>query len=620
MRKLFLPVLAVACTIGDVKAQDDRNIVIRNATEEYSFVKGNAANPVRIREKINTVYLCNDYRTDIQVADFFNDQTEINDVDIRVNGSKAKYIPIKKEYYSEEGIFFSDTKVCYFTLPFEKKGSTSEVTLEKTIQDPRYFTSIYFTEPYEVRQKDVVLTIPSWMKAEVKEYNFEGYTITKKLDKKSDADVYTYTISNARPYRSEKNAPGPTFLAPHLLVLSKYAEPDGTRITYFSTLDDQYKWYRDLVKQIGNDQAAIKEKAIEITKGQKTEMDKVKALFLWVQDNVRYIAFEDGLAGFRPEKAQEVLRKKYGDCKGMGNLMAEMLRAIGLDGRKCWLGTNHIAHDYSTPSLGVDNHMISAWIYQGKTYFLDPTEKYIGFGETAERIQGRQVLIENGDSYLLQKIPLSNELQNTSREKRTLTISGTNLVGHVEQTWKGESKEWLLSGFHQIKKDRQEDVLKQYLSEGNANYQISNIKMSDLSDYNSDLKIEYDLVFRDAVTAFDKELYLDIDNRKDFSQFRFDTLKRRLPYVFPFKSHIIFDTEIVLPANAKTGALPAPVKVDQPMYQFEGSWSNNGNRLVYHREMQLRKTLLPLSQFASWNHDISKLDEFYSNTITLSLQ
>jgi hypothetical protein len=44
-----------------------------------------------------------------------------------------------------------------------------------------------------------------------------------------------------------------------------------------------------------------------------------------------------------------VLQKKYGDCKGMGNLTAEMLKAIGLNGRICWLGTNHIAYDYSTP-------------------------------------------------------------------------------------------------------------------------------------------------------------------------------------------------------------------------------------------------------------------------------
>ncbi|MEI9945443.1 MAG: hypothetical protein WDN26_14655 [Chitinophagaceae bacterium] len=41
----------------------------------------------------------------------------------------------------------------------------------------------------------------------------------------------------------------------------------------------------------------------------------------------------------------------------------------------------------------------------GKKYFLDATETNIGFDEYAERIQGRQVLIENGDSYMLERVP-----------------------------------------------------------------------------------------------------------------------------------------------------------------------------------------------------------------------
>jgi hypothetical protein len=32
-------------------------------------------------------------------------------------------------------------------------------------------------------------------------------------------------------------------------------------------------------------------------------MDKVKAIFYWVQNNIRYIAFEDGIAGFLPDKS-----------------------------------------------------------------------------------------------------------------------------------------------------------------------------------------------------------------------------------------------------------------------------------------------------------------------------
>ena len=85
----------------------------------------------------------------------------------------------------------------------------------------------------------------------------------------------------------------------------------------------------------------------------------------------------------------------------MANLLMVMLHSINLDARRCWIGTKHIAYDYSTPSLSVDNHMICAWMRNGKPVYLDATEKYIGFGEIAERLQGKQTLIENGNSYLL---------------------------------------------------------------------------------------------------------------------------------------------------------------------------------------------------------------------------
>jgi hypothetical protein len=617
MRKLF--VLLLPFSISVAQAQDEeKNVVIESAREEYRFIKGNSTNPVKVKQDITTNYLCTEYRTDVPVAEFYNDQVELNDVDVRINGDKVKNFRANHDYYNDDGIFYSDARVCYFTLPLEKKNTKSQVRFEKTVLDPRYFTSVYFTEAYRVQQKQVIIVIPKWMKAEIKEFNFGGYTINKTVENKSGEDIYTYTIQNAPQLRNEKNAPGASYIAPHLLIMSKYAEPDGQRITYFNTLDDQYGWYRSLVKQIGNEPSTIKAKAEEITKGLTDDMAKVKTIFQWVQDHIRYIAFEDGIAGFKPEKAQEVLRKKYGDCKGMGNLMAEMLKSIGLDGRLCWLGTNHIAYDYSTPSLGVDNHMICAWLYKGKTYYLDATEKYIGFNEIAERIQGRQVLIENGDKYMLQHIPVANQLQNTSHEKRVLKISGTNLVGKVTQTWKGENKEWLLHALNSIKKDRQEDALKQYLSEGSAAYQISNLKIVNLNDYNADLKIEYDVLFKDAVSAFDKELYVDIDNRKDYAQFRFDADKRKLPYQFPFKNHVIFETELELPANAKPGTLPSLLKIEKPIYQMLGQWSATGNKIVYRREIHLKNTLLKKDEFQHWNADIDKLNEFYNNQLTIT--
>jgi hypothetical protein len=507
---------------------------------------------------------------------------------------------------------------CFFKLPLEKKGSISKVKFEKTVLDPRYFTNIFFTESYYIEKKHVSIIVPKWMKVEIKEYNFNGYSISKEVNNKSDEDIYIYTITKAPMMKQEEQAPGATHIVPHLLIMSKYADVGGQRLTYFNTLADQYKWYRQLVNQIGNEGPTIKTKAEEITKGIVGDIEQVKALYQWVQDNVRYIAYEDGIAGFKPEKAQEVLRKKYGDCKGMGNLMAEMLKAIGLDGRLCWLGTNHIAYDYSTPSLGVDNHMICAWLYKGKTYYLDATEKYIGFGEIAERIQGRQVLIEDGDKYILQNIPVATQLQNTGYEKRTLQIEGNNLSGKVVQTWKGENKEWLLSQLHEIKKEKQEDALKEYLAEGNPSYQIRNLKIININDYNADLKIEYDLFFKDAVTAFDKDLYLELDNRKDLGQLKFDTEKRKLPFEFHFKNHMVFETELQLPVGAKITALPAEINIDRPGYSMTGQYNLDKNKLTYRREVMVKKTRLTKDHFEGWNNDVTKLNEFYNNQLMIT--
>jgi Transglutaminase-like superfamily len=619
MKKIYAALFVLSLLSKNAHTQDnDKNIVIQQAIEEYRFVKGNKENPVQVKQSMENSYLCNDYRTSIPVVEFYNNEIEINDVDIKINGDKIKGFTPKYDYYSVDGIFFSDAKVCYFTLPLEKKGTTSKVKLERTILDPRYFTNIFFTEPYFIEKKEVNIVVPHWMKVEIKEYNFNGYNITRQVNNKSDEDIYTYLIQNAPALKDEDDSPGPTHIAPHLLIMNKYAEFGDSRITYFNTLADQYNWYRQLVKQIGNDATSIKAKAEELTKGMSDDMQKVKTIYQWVQDNVRYIAYEDGIAGFKPDKAQEVLRKKYGDCKGMGNLMAEMLKAIGLDGRICWLGTNHIAYDYSTPSLGVDNHVICAWLYKGKTYFLDATEKYIGFGETAERIQGRQVLIEDGDKYILQNIPVATQTQNTAFEKRTLSINGNNLEGKVLQSWKGESKEWLLSQLHEIKKEKQEDALKEFLAKGRNNYQISNLKIINMNDYNADLKIEYDLLFKDAVSTFDKETYIDIDDRKDFTNMKFDTSKRKLPYLFPYKGDILFEVELQLPKDARPGSLPTAFKIEQPEYSMNGSYVADKSKITYKREIMLKKTWVPKQNFIKWNADIDKLNEFYNNQLTIT--
>lgn len=599
-------------------AGDDNNIVIKNKTERYEFVYGNATNPVLINELSNTVFRCDGFRTDLPFVEFYDDQSSINEVNILVDGKKARNIRPSYEYYSVESVFYSDARVCYFQLPLEKKGSESEVQINKTITDPRYFTTVYFSESYKTENKQVVLVVPQWMHLAIKEMNFEGYKINKQTEKKDNAVIYTYTIQQLDARKNEPRAPGPSYTYPHLLILSQYADTKESKVTYFNTVADQYAWYRHLVLQIGNDATTVKEKATEITKGITNDTAKVKAIYKYVQDNIRYIAFEDGIAGFKPEKAQEVLKKKYGDCKGMANLTKELLQAAGFDSRLCWIGTNHIAYDYSTPSLSVDNHMICALKYKGKFYFLDATETYIGFDQYAERIQGRQVLIEDGEKYILEKIPVRTPTQNTDFERRVVSIDGNNLSGTAVHKFIGESKEWLLDQIHSLKKDKLTTALQSYLSENNQKYVITQLQTSDLNERNNGLDINYKLAYKDAIAGFGDELYIDMDFRKDMENANINTEKRTSDWVFPYKQNLVYETELTVPAGYKVNELPIGLNIDEPTYSFKVSYKTIGEKLVYRKELTIKDTRLRKSAFEKWNASISQLKKCYNEQVTLS--
>ena len=418
----------------------------------------------------------------------------------------------------------------------------------------------------------------------------------------------------------ETSCPGPTYIYPHLLVLSKEASPAGSTITYFKSIADQYAWYRSLLKNLINNETIIKAKADEIVAGKTTDIDKIKALFYWVQNNIRYVAFEDGIAGFLPDKADEVMRKKYGDCKGMANLTKELLKAEGFDARLCWLGTNHIAYDYSTPSLAVDNHMICALMYKGKTYFLDATENYLGLDNYAERIQGRNILIEDGDKYILTHVPEKTFEQNLDSEKRVLTINGNDLTGTVNENWKGEEKENILYELNYVKKDKSQDTFKKYLTDGNADYKINSFKTSSLDDIDGDLNVNYTVTHVNAVSSFSKDYYIDLDFKKEFNGSNFDTSKRKLDFLFPYKTHIERITELAIPAGYKINALPPSLSIKNNTYEFIINYTQDPGKIIYHKSIIFKNTKIAQADFKQWNDDIAKLTEAYNQQLVLTAQ
>lgn len=608
--------IATAKKLREKYGKDD--VAILDAAETITFELGKKGQGVSVTNNVREKLMNIGHRADIQKAEFYDSESEIQEFSMKFRNDKAAYFQVKDEFYKSDDLFYNDYRVKYMTVDFPVQGYIYNYELNKKYKDVKYFTSLYFHDEYPTVKKEFIITVPDWLEVELKEFNFDGYAVkkSKKADPKGKGTVYTYSLENMDGFPKEESTPGPSYLYPHILVIAKSYTVDGKKNTLFSSTADLYKWYKSLVDTMDEKPDAMKEKVKELTANTKTDEEKIKNIYYWVQDNIRYIAFEDGLAGFRPDASQNVFQKRYGDCKGMANLTRQMLQLAGYDARLTWIGTKRIAYNYSTPSLGVDNHMICTLFKDGKKYFLDGTEKYNSFGEYAERIQGKEVMIEDGDKFIIEKVPVAQASANKEIYNATFKVDNETLTGKVSGSMKGESRASFLYGYNNTKNDKKENALQYYISRGDKNFSVSNIVTSDLTNRDKILTIEYNAGVKNRISSFDNELYIDLDYMEEFSGLDFK--ERKTDFEFSYKKDYESNITLEIPAGYSVTRLPEPLNVNTNDYAINVSYEQKGNTILYKKHFLIKNGAIKKADFTNWNAAIAGLKNLYNETITLT--
>ena len=607
------------------KEQDkDYPMVLYNGQETYTFIIDNSSGQLKVEKQAENEYLVLHNEKGQIFYEPYNQNSTIKNIYIKFRkGNKKLWVTrkysFKDQFVEIDGLFYHDQRVRFSPLSkgLVLQGEIYIFGVEKIYEDPKYFTNVFFVERFPTIKKKVKFIIPDNVDVELLEKNFDGYNIAKKihhnLGKKEK--IIEYTFKDVPAYYDELHMQGPTYIYPHILVLTKGYKNKNQEKTVFKSTGDLYKWYAYLISQMKEDPSKLKSLVNQLTKGTNTDEEKIKNIFYWVQDNIRYIAYEDGIAGFKPDESQNVLQKRYGDCKGMANLTVQMLKVAGFDAHRTWIGTRHINYDYSTPSLAVDNHMIATLFLHGKKYFLDATESYIPFGEYAERIQGRQVLIENGENYILDRVPAHDASHNKEILIKTINIKEDKLVGKVTNTFQGQSRTAFLQAYNSLRSEHQEDAVKYYIKSDDDNMHVSNIHTSDLTNRESPVTLEYDFVLDNAISKFDDEIYLDFDYDKEFSGMDFE--KRITPYEFYHK--VDYSVKIVfnIPNGYKVVEYPADIAVRNPDFQVEFKMIQKGNQLIYTKHFVFPHALIKKENLGVWQEFYKKMKYYYTQQITL---
>ncbi|UUC46679.1 DUF3857 domain-containing protein [Flavobacterium cerinum] len=517
-----------------------------------------------------------------------------------------------------DNIFHSDYKKKTIHFVNVQDNSLLNLKYKKEYFEPKLLDGFYFQNTMEVESAKLTIKCPKSVEIGYSLFGYDRDKIVFNKVEEGDAIIYTWEMKNIPAFEREEDMPGTSYVVPHIVYYINNFTINGAKQQMLGNTDNLYSWYRSLVKDINkSNQSEVKAKAEELTKGITSDYDKAKAIFNWVQENLHYVAYENGMGGFVPRDAALVFTRKYGDCKDMANITNEMLRYAGLKSHLTWIGTRQRNYTYKElPSPLVDNHMITCLELNGKKYFLDATGKYSQFPMPTDMIQGKEALIGLGDSYVIEKIPVVAKNDNRINVNADLKITDNTITGKIKADFNGFNKMRLagLLGNHYQKEN---EIWKYSLVATNTKAEIeivnTSIKPYDLTPAQAEYNLKLDnwgknidgkLIVKPILFFPLKNALIDVD-------------KRKYPIENDFEQLYAITYNIEIPEGYQVEYLPKNNKQENELLGFEISYTQQKNRLIIKQEVYSNVLLVEKENFRKWNDIVNQLINQYNQSIIL---
>ncbi len=313
-------------------------------------------------------------------------------------------------------IFFSDQRARLFTLPAVANGSVLEYRYRLRVSGHTLWHSWSFQDRVPTLLSRFTLLSPAEYLVNPKLYRI---SITPRSVKVPPGFKQTtvWEAHNVPPLPTEFGMPAEREVEARLAIA-----PLG-----FQSWDDVAKWYGGLVEPRAGVGPRIRAVVAGITTGASNDREKLRRIYEWVQQQVRYMAVEVGIGGYQPHAAEDVCTKLYGDCKDMTTLLCSMAQQAGIDVRQALVSTwQNGKPDTLLASPLQFNHAIAYWPSVDGGVWMDATEKWCRFGELPWYDQGLPVLvIEKAGNGRIVTTPRTYSADNYSMDEWDVRLDST---------------------------------------------------------------------------------------------------------------------------------------------------------------------------------------------------
>lgn len=434
------------------------------------------------------------------------------------------------------------------------------------------------------------------------------------------ANAVTLETSNRPGIPPEPNAPPFSSLATQVVV-----NYDANGATAVNSWAEAARAYLPLFSNAEEPDAKLLAQVDQLTAGDANEISKLSSLYSFVSRQVRYVAIEIGIGGYRPHPASQVFKYMYGDCKDKTTLLLTMLDHIGLRGYPALVGTrDDIEADPNMPTLATFDHMVVALpvpanlrsaveqfpAYDPKSQILwiDPTSETAPLGQLPEMDQGVFALTSSPHGGELLRIPEAPAGQNGLQYDAHLHLdSAGNGTANVQVKYLGASN----ARRHAFYRGRSQSEIRRTFEERVARYVSSSAfqraTISGLAKNNDQIveRFSFRGDFADATTGdiwFFQPLFLS-----GMAVPEVGPRPRTLPLDLGTPFSLNGEYHIELPPGLHFGRLPDKASLHSEFGEFETEFSLDGGILVAKQSLSFVHTRIPPEKYAAFRDFVNAI-------------
>jgi hypothetical protein len=538
-----------------------------------------------------------------------------------VSDKKLKVLDFKTKSSTEDFVFYDDSKETTFDFPAVEEGAIGNLEVSWVNKNPYLLTPFYFERNIPVLKSELKISFPKDMTIKYHLLGADSSKVITKIEKSHGENIYTFTYNNCPSLRRYNDAPGSSWYATHVVFyICNYKDENGNTINYLSNLNDLYKLSYGYIKSINTlVSPELKHIVDSLNHGAKNLEEKAKNIYAWVQQHIKYVAFEQGMEGFIPRDASLVCSRRFGDCKDMSSILTTMMQYAGIPSYFTWIGTRDLAYNFSDLPLPlVSNHMICTIKLNGKYIFLDGTDPNCPFGFPSWAIQDKEAMISvNETEYKILRVPIVEKLENIETDSTWLELTTTGLKGTVVKYLTGYFSDNARASLTYISQSNLRQDMKESFRRGSNKFQLDSIHIN--TPLNPDSTIfRANFTLPDYAKKLGDEWYLNLNLFKFYVDEEIDYPKRKMPIEYNFKYIKRYITLLKIPPGFQVESIPEGKSFHNNVWGFDLTYEQKGNWLILTQEFDNDHLQITSDQFEAWNKVLENLYPLYKETVSLT--